>query len=540
MSEVAKNILTDEEVEFVSRPSGWLYATSIEPVAFYPTQRVWMDGVPGNILELTRKSRRVGYTYAKAQGAVALAHTHPGSTVIFTSMNLQEAYDKIEVARQAYYAAHPDVRRPLVTETKTMLEFAHDSRTVSRIVCMFKPRGQKGRGIFVCIDEFNYILNQEEVLTAAIPNIQHGGRISVGGSVHSGSQFFDEMWDGTFKEGLDDELRSLLTDAVVRIEVPWWRCPYLVGEKWVTRMKEVNERAQRMGTRERVMTFGSQRLKMIYAVSYEDHFLQEYELVPIADGASVIPWEVILRCTPTGSRLEEGGPYPPEVAVLRRGRLRSFGDAVRLAEQVGGRLWLGYDVGRKRNASELTVLLELPSVGVLFECFYETSLNVPYDTQKGVLASYLELARQATLTIDATQAGGAVSEDLKRRFRRRVLEVEFQNYNKLQMFDRLLVRMQRGGLVMCADRSRMDQLCSVKRRVSEAGNVVYYVPRKERHHADKAVSLALGVYGRDGGSAVEGRGRIKVSGRREVLGARADELTPRRGELQSDLATLSY
>jgi len=528
MSDTAKpkNSLEPDEVAYISQPSGWLHACSLDPLFFYSTQKVWIDGRSNKVFELTKKSRRVGYTFSKSNRAIARAHIKPGSTTIFTSMNLQESHDKIEVCRQTYYNIHPKMRKPLVTDTKTMLEFAHDAKTVSRIICMFKPRGQKGRDIDINIDEFDHIQDQEAVLTAAIPNITHGGRLSIGTSVHGGRRFFDEMWNGAFRDEMSQELVDLLNDAMVKVEIPWWLCPYLLDARWHSKIAYVASEAPKMSTEARVLTFGSTRLKYIYAMSYEEHFLQEYELIPIADGSAVIPWETILGCTPTGENARS--PFP------------SFDQALAFAENVGSRLFLGYDVGRRKNASELSAFVWNQTADKLEEVYYETSKDTPFDDQKKILKAYLGRNKRIILSIDATGMGEDMSESLQRECPRQVIPVQFQNYSKLLMFDLLLARMQRRGIEFCADRMRMDQLFSLKRRVSEAGNVIYYVPRKERHHADKAVSIALASFGLDGEQMSFSTHRVRVGGRRGAGRAeRSKELIPQKRAFHDDVSSVT-
>ncbi|MCG8419577.1 MAG: terminase, partial [Proteobacteria bacterium] len=82
------------------------------------------------------KSRQVGYSFAFALEALARCHLRDGYTAIFVSYNLEDAKEKILIARQVFEEMPLAYQKRLVTDSETELAFDSNAkgRRISRIL----------------------------------------------------------------------------------------------------------------------------------------------------------------------------------------------------------------------------------------------------------------------------------------------------------------------------------------------------------------------------------------------------------------------
>jgi len=478
--------LTDKQAEQLRKPAGWCrgFIGEKQPV-FYPEQE-WDINLPSNVLiYCKRKTRRGGWSHGLVHRAVSLAHLVPDISIYFVSINLNDAFKKIEECKKLYYEIHPDARLPLDRENMQQLRFRHGRASYSEIEAVFKPRGMPGRNIQVVIDEADHILDLQATLQAAVPNtIQGNSQLIVGGSVLRDHGPFWDLFNldigEIFKGSLDDEAIGLLRSCVVRKELFWWQVPWLLNPEARKNPSRVASEAPVMETKDRVVKFGSDRLKVNFAINNED-FQQEYELKAVKEGTSVIPWDFILRAS-----------NDPEMEFIP-----TLDQLAAWAFDTGMALLAGYDVGHRSNSSELTIFGYNEREDFAVEKYAETFVRKALPDQTEYLRKVLKRLPQLVLAIDAGGLGAEMSETLFREFPRRVIPVEFDYYAKLGIFDAFAKRVIDGRVRFIADAERRRQMHSIKKKISEAGRVIYYVPRKEKHHADKAVSQALGIHAID-------------------------------------------
>lgn len=96
----------------------------------------------------------------------------------------------------------------------------------------------------------------------------------------------------------------------------------------------------------RVRAFGTEPLRDEFENMFLEDFLQEFELTEMDDDAAFLPWSLILECTPAGE--EEGTSL----------EVRKYESIKELKKRTGSKLmFAGYDVGRRRDKSELSVFV---------------------------------------------------------------------------------------------------------------------------------------------------------------------------------------
>jgi len=163
--------------------------------------------------------------------------------------------------------------------------------------------------------------------------------------------------------------------------------------------------------------------------------------------------------------------------------------------RTGGELVAGYDVGRRSNTSEFTIFGYIEKSDMAVELFSETFEQKRFKTQTDYLRKVLTELPTLKLYIDCGGIGMDMAETLKEEYPGRVVPVYLEHYKKLGVLDSFANRIIKGSIKLVADAERRRHIHSIKRHISESGTITYRVPRKESHHADKAISQALAVYG---------------------------------------------
>lgn len=448
--------------QWLASPSGYLCGFTY--VADTPTElsdiQIGLVDDTATPFSLYKKGRQVGFSFAVAGQGLVLAQKRKGYTRIFVSHNLDDASRKIRYARELYNSL-PELERrrnPLVSDNKLSLEWSNGSRLLTQ----FMPRGEGASD--VVLDEFAHMTRDSDIYTAALPVTSRGGRLIVGSTVLGQSGRFWEIDTGF---GGKYQLYQ-------RHTWPWWTCPELCAD---TVAAEV--RAPQMTPEERVFRFGSEQLQAIFDGMPLEDFQQEYECAYQDERTAYFSWDLIRRCT-----------MEPEEA--ERWHCATVGQ---LLDSAKGTLYAGYDVGRTRNASELTVWDVAGDKA--YERYFETLPETEFQRQFEVLDNLLSTGKGkvARLSIDATGVGMQLAEDLKRRHGTLVEPVHFTAPLKEQICVGYRVAMERGNIALYPDRARLGQVHSIKKRLTAAKNLVFDVERNERHHADVFWSQALGFSG---------------------------------------------
>lgn len=224
-----------------------------------------------------------------------------------------------------------------------------------------------------------------------------------------------------------------------------------------------------MATEERVKAFGTKDIQDQCDSLLLEDFQQEFELAYCDESYSFFPYELILPSTSDELVLADDFPSLAEPA---------------------GRLVAGFDVGRKRDLSELAIFEE---AGGKKECRLIRSYDrVPFAEQEADLRRMLALLPIARLSIDQNGLGMHLAENLRRDYPQVVPET-FTNESKEVWANDFKVLLQRKDVVLPKDRELVAQIHSVKRRLTPSGKPSFEVERDEvgRGHADRFWAVAL-------------------------------------------------
>ncbi|MBN1653532.1 MAG: terminase family protein [Deltaproteobacteria bacterium] len=400
------------------------------------------------------KGRQVGYSFVFALEALARCHLRDGHTVVFVSYNLEDAKEKILIARQVFDELPLAYQKRLVADSKTELAFESNSssKRISRIISVPSkpPRGKKGD---VLLDELAHYTNDREVYSGSTALILRSHGQLTGCSTPLGRR-------GIFWEIATEELRKYPHHT--RQEVPWWLSRFFCRD-----VKQAAIEAPELSTEERVARFGTQSIvQQMDSLPFED-FQQEFEAKFNDESYSFYPYELILPCTNSDLRLYD-----------------DFSD-LPVPE---GRIVAGFDVGRSRDRSELTVFEEKAS---RFTCRLVRSYDqVPFSEQESDLRRLLNVLPVARLSIDRSGIGMNLAENLAREYPQVVPEA-FSNESKERWATDFKILLQRRDVILPRDREMIGQIHSIKRRVLPSGKVSFDAERTHKGHADRFWAIAL-------------------------------------------------
>ncbi len=400
------------------------------------------------------KSRQVGFSFLFALEALARCHLREKHTAVFVSYNLDDAKEKILIARQVHEELPLAYQKRLVVDSKTELAFESNGMTkrLSRILSnpSKAPRGKKGD---VYLDELAHYVNDREVYRGSTALILRSHGQLTGCSTPLGRR-------GIFWEIASEELRRYPHHT--RQEVPWWLCRFFCRD-----VKRAAVEAPHLPTEERVARFGRQSIvEQLDSLPLED-FQQEFECRFVDESYSFYPYDLILPCTSDELRLcDDFTDFPPPE----------------------GRIAAGFDVGRTRDRSELAVFEE---TGGRFVCRLLRSYDrVPFSEQEADLRRMLEQLPVARLSIDRSGIGMNLAENLARAYPQVVPEA-FTNESKERWATDFKILLQRRDVALPRDRELVSQIHSIKRRVLPSGRVSFDAERTGRGHADRFWAIAL-------------------------------------------------
>lgn len=238
-----------------------------------------------------------------------------------------------------------------------------------------------------------------------------------------------------------------------------------------------------MHTLQRVEQFGTEQLHELFNAMDLESFQQEFECAFIDDSSSYFPLEMVYKCVMDDEVSEDG--HQSEQDRLMADNFQE------LRDKTTGRLGAGYDVGRRKDASELTAIDATDNGKILR--FMKTYKQSDFDLQERELDRFLEIAKPVRLAMDETGLGMQLAEERRKKFGGQVEPVSFTNASKESMAISLHREFEKGrsGILIPNDRDLISQIVSIKREVTSTGAFRYSVERNDKHHGDKFWSVAL-------------------------------------------------
>jgi phage FluMu gp28-like protein len=198
-----------------------------------------------------------------------------------------------------------------------------------------------------------------------------------------------------------------------------------------------------------------------------DAWEQEYECKFVDEATAYITYEMITSCEDEKATKELPGPL-----------------------MIGPEYYLGMDIGRKKD---LTIIWLWEKVGdVLWTRMVKKLFREKFSTQREVLFAHLPFIRRAC--IDATGLGTQLGEEAVERFGSKVEAVTFTGPVKEDLAVTIRRRFEDRTCRVPIDREIRDDLHSVKKITTAAGNIRFDAERTEDGHADRFWAAALGTH----------------------------------------------
>ena len=421
----------------------------------FPYQKAWLNDRAR--YKIWEKSRRIGATYVQALEDVLDCIKKPNLSVWFSSADESAAKEYI------LYCAHwAKVANAAATESQEVLDerdglqtFSLTLRNGSRINAMSSnPKGFRSKGGKVVLDEFAWHRDQQALWTAARPVVTWGFDVRVL-STHNGRQslFYQFLNDASqvwsrhktsifdaVSEGLADRLTGRALSAAER-------------EEWLEQERQ--------------------------ACGNEDAWQQEYCCNALDETSAFLTYEMILAAE------------RPEEEILRP------------ITALSGDVYVGFDVARRQD---LSVIVLAERQGPVLTVRHLVALrDVPFSGQRRLLDDILKLPCVRRCCIDASGLGMNLAEDAQRAFGSYKIEgVTFTNQVKAELATDLRIAFEDHSLLIPASRDLREDLHSIRRQVTVAGNVRFDANRSETDgHADRFWALALCCHAaKDGGAGV--------------------------------------
>ncbi|MGI9117204.1 MAG: hypothetical protein ACR2JV_06180 [Gaiellales bacterium] len=401
---------------------------------FYPYQLRWL--LDWGRFALLLKARQLGASHTVAGDGV-LWGAFLGETTTVISVGEREALEVLDKAeRHARVLERLGSRWARATRKGQELRFVDGGR----VVALPATSGGRSYSGNVILDEFAYQQRPDDVWDGAAAVVLHGYKLRVISTPNGVGNLFHKLWtDPKAHEGYS---RHRVTIDEARAD----GLPIDDAECWK-------------------MSRGDPR---VYDQLFRCAFLD--------NDAQYIPSAEITACSSSDLYVHDGDCYA------------------------------GLDIGRTNDLTVL-VVVKVDADGVRVVQRVESRKR----TSQGDLDDMVERAFAdygvRRLCVDATGIGAFPAEAMQRRYgRRRVEPVVFTLASKEDLatglstafFDRS-VRLPatdaalRGAEPGTADMLR-DDLCSIRRIVTSAGNVRYDAPHTDAGHADRAWALALALH----------------------------------------------
>jgi phage FluMu gp28-like protein len=421
---------------------------------------------------LAEKARQVGISFLLAMEPLAKSHLRPSYNNIIISMNREESYNKVRYIDQLHNSLPTSLQLPRKEDSKQAISF-EGPHGISRITS-FPSKAPRGfTSADLTIDEMCHIKDERSLWAGATAVSIRGkfDNVITVASTPLGKQ-------GVFFE-IANPPKGKYEDFD-RFSIPWWLCSAMVDPKY--NLSQVARDAPNYETAERVRLFGSEKINQEFDSHDLDDFQQEYEVKYIDSRASYFSIELIKdNCYDSVEPEKHWSDIQPP----------------------RGKLYAGFDVGRKRDASELVVFDRYEVGGeVKYRCVCIRQLkDKPFREQREELTQFLERVPVELLTIDATGLGRDLAEELQYLFGYRVNPVVFTADKKERWLSKFKILLQNKALLLPFDRLLISQLHAIKKVVTTAGNVVYQVENRKSDHSDRAFAAILAVQEFDEGPA---------------------------------------
>ncbi len=415
---------------------------------FLPYQLKWLNDE--SAIKIWQKSRRIGATYIQSYEDVKDCMLKKVPSVWFSSADESAAREYITYCEQwvsLFDIAAKSVGNVVIDSDKDIKALVIEFSNGTKIHALSSnPKAFRSKGGKVVLDEFAHHNDQDELWKAARPCVTWGYPIRIL-STHNGQscrffKFIQEVENGRLNWSLHTTSIQLAVDEG------------LVDK--ILQKKVTEEDKQLWLDEQRSNCFD------------EYTWLQEYCCIAIDETSAFLPYDLISSC--------------------------EADDILKSLDNVKGDIYVGMDIGRKKDLTVIWVLEFLEKIK--YTRMLKILEKTPFHIQEEVLNSILKHKNLRRCYIDTTGLGMQLAESAQRRFGKyRVESVTFSGKVKEELAYNLRTNFEDKTVYIPSEHNIREDLHSVRRVTTAAGNIRFDVENSDVNgHADRFWALALALY----------------------------------------------
>ena len=442
-------------------------ATVLSPKdLLYPLQRTFVDDRSQYKIGVT--TRQWGKSTTTSGEAVHDCLTDPGTKWVCMSAGERQSTEWLSKAKE-WLAAYQLVIEDQVEDRGGLAEGLLRSTEIilangSRIIAIpANPATARGYSANTILDEFAYHEDPDAIWAAMFP-----------ATTNALAGTFLDRW----RAALKGESTDIRRDMKLRVVSTFNGRNNKFFTLW-EKAKENGYSAHRVTIHDAIadgMPLDAEKLKR--ALDDPDAWAQEYECDPMDASSVLLSYELLAGCESS----EASTLLPPE-----------FWEGTFHAP-----LFMGLDFARKRDLSVAWTNAKLAGVDQTMEVLEMAKMSTP--DQVNLLRPRIKKAQR--ITVDYTGPGIGMGDYLVEEFGEwnparhlygKVELVTFTNTAKLELFSKMRMAFERREVRIPISRTIREDLHSINRVVSAAGNVTYRAPHTDDGHADRATALSLAI-----------------------------------------------
>ncbi len=430
---------------------------------FLPYQMKWLNDK--SKIKIWEKSRRIGATYVQSFEDVQDCINKKVPAVWFSSADESAAKEYIDYCEKwvkFFHAVAKSRGEQVIDSDKDIKAFVIEFKNGTKIHALSSnPKAFRSKGGKVVLDEFAFHNNPDELWKAARPCITWGYPLRIL-STHNGQNC----------------LYYKFIDQVVKGKLNWshHKTPIqlAVDEGLVDKI------LQRKTTREERDAWIQNEKDNCFD---EYTWLQEYCCIAVDEACAFLPYDLISTC--------------------------ELDDILRPLSEIKNDMFIGMDVGRKKDLTVIWVLEKLENI--LYTRSVIELVKMPFHKQEEILSEVLSCKPFRRCCPDSTGIGMQLSENAQIKFGKyRVEPIMFTNRVKEELAYCLRTHFEDRTVFIPKQHEIREDLHSIRRITTTANNIRFDADRSDNGHADRFWALALALH-----AAGNGTGEIHISSRQK-------------------------
>jgi len=412
-------------------------------VKLYEFQKQWL--ADKNRFKVGRVTRQGGKSFMLSLDSVLEAAETGVNEIILSAGERQskEVIEKVKMHTEAMEIAASAIEEDFFQDTQCkQLTVALPNR--ARIIGLpANPDTARGFTGNVRLDEFAFHRDSDKIWTALFPTISRGYKLSVVST----------------PQGKQNKFYSICTNQ----------------ENGFTRHVVDIYKAVADG-----VPFNIEELRK--GIDDEDAWQQEYLVQFLDEATAFLTYELIATCESDGVSTEVD--------------FESFDPSI-LGYKASGITFIGVDIGRKHDLTVIYIIELIGDVAVTRAII--VLRKVHFQMQEDFIGSVIIKTNASRVCIDSTGIGAQLAENLSNKFGSyRVEPVEFTAKVKNDLATRTLRKFQDRLIRIPVSQSLRNDLHSIKKTTTVAGNVRFDAERTKDGHADRFWAMSLSFMAAEG------------------------------------------